>query len=94
MALCNARAESLLTGKDQLDFLFGQLDSQNWRNNFEDSLRKSLKKGQSLKKVSLIDCNKIMALFTTDEMIEYTNLGNNLKHTKLLHPQQFLSFCE
>lgn len=76
-ALCAARTESLSSGKEQLDFLLGQSDIQNWRNNFEESLAKS-RKSNKLRKVSMLDCNKVTTIFTTEEMMEYTTCVVNL----------------
>ena len=53
--------------------MFGQTDAESWRNNFEENLAKSQQKSK-LRKISLVDCNKIATLFSTEEMMEFTNL--------------------
>ena len=63
------------TGQEQLKFIFGQLDNELWRQNFEDTLTKSQNaNGHKLKKISMVDCNRATAFLSSEELMEYMNL--------------------
>ena len=73
------KSESLVTGKDQLDFSLGQTDWCTWQKYYESNLQ------ISLKKVSLVDCNHASGMFDSQEIVQYINCSvklNNLKVDK------------
>ena len=73
--LCTAKAESLPTGKDQLDFFFGHADALSWHRNYETFTNYEIVK---LKKVSLIDCNRVSQIFNATEIFDYINISVHL----------------
>ena len=75
--LCTAKAESLSTGKDQLDFFFGDADMLSWHKNYESNMAKS-HQIVKLKKVSLVDCNRVSHLFNAKEIFDYLHLSVHL----------------
>ena len=83
MALCSAKAECCPNGQDQLQFIFGQLDSATWRRDYEDTLSTfpvatiaapASTKRNRIKKISMMDCNKTASILSTEEMLNYLRL--------------------
>ena len=72
VALCSVKTENLQTGNDQLEFILGQLDTETWRQNFQDTLTKS--RNNKLKKISMVDCNRVAAFLNSEEIMDYMNL--------------------
>ena len=70
-ALCSVKTENLNTGQEQLQFIFGDQDSETWKQNFEELVTKS--QNFQLKKVSMADCNRVAGVMDADELISYMN---------------------
>ena len=70
-ALCSVKTENLKTGQEQLQFIFGDQDSETWKENFEELVTKS--QNFQLKKVSMADCNRVAGVMDADELISYMN---------------------
>ena len=59
-----------------MDFLFGDADRKQWRENFTSSVSGS--KVARMKKIQMADCNKVSAILTSDEMMDYLRLVGSL----------------
>ena len=76
MACCSAKLACCQNGNDQLEFLFGEADSKQWRENFASSVTGS--KVAKIKKIQMADCNRVSAILTSEEMIDYLRLVGSL----------------
>jgi hypothetical protein len=56
--------------------LFGEGDSKQWRENYESSVTES--KVAKIKKINMSDCNRVSAVLTSEEMIDYLRLVGSL----------------
>ena len=75
-ACCFSKVACCQTGNEQLEFLFGDGDSRQWRENYDSSVTES--KVAKIKKISMSDCNRVSAVLTSEEMIDYLRLVGSL----------------
>jgi hypothetical protein len=76
VACCFAKVACCQNGNEQLEFLFGESDSKQWRENYASSVTSS--KVAKIKKIQMSDCNSASKLLTSEEMIDYLRLVGSL----------------
>lgn len=64
-----------------MELLFGNVDAEDWRENFADNLAKSHNK--KIRKISMVDCNRASSILSSEEIMDYLSLIVNINELTL-----------